>query len=389
MVSRRKRYCAVMSLSRWLGIAMMDGLDSGVDEDALIPGRYWHRLEDGRVQCDVCPRLCKLHEGQRGLCFVRARQGDRMVLTTYGRSSGFCIDPIEKKPLNHFLPGTPILSFGTAGCNLTCKFCQNWDISKSREFDRLTDRASPEAIARAAEASGCRSVAFTYNDPVIFLEYAVDVAKACHARGLKTVAVTAGYVCEEARTELFAHMDATNVDLKGFTESFYQKLCTGHLQPVLDTLVYLKRETSVWFEITTLLIPGENDSDAELEAMTGWIAHTLGADVPLHFSAFHPDWKMLDTPPTPPATLTRARRIALNNGLRYVYTGNVYDEAGGSTYCPGCGEILIGRNWYDLTAWNLRNGACGACGTKVTGVFESQPGSWGRRRQPLRIAEFA
>ena len=363
--------------------------DEEVDEDALMTGRYWHRLEDGRVQCDVCPRFCKLHEGQRGLCFVRACHDGRVVLTTYGRSSGFCIDPIEKKPLNHFLPGTPILSFGTAGCNLTCKFCQNWDISKSREFDRLTDRAGPQAIARAAEASGCRSVAFTYNDPVIFLEYAVDVAKACRARGLKTVAVTAGYVCAEPRSELFAHMDAANVDLKGFTEAFYQKLCTGHLQPVLDTLIYLKRETRVWFEITTLLIPGENDSDAELEAMTAWIAHTLGPEVPLHFSAFHPDWKMLDTPPTPPSTLTRARRIALSNGLRYVYTGNVYDEAGGSTYCPTCGELLIGRNWYDLTAWSLRDGACSVCGTKVSGVFESQPGDWGRRRQPLRISAFA
>ena len=239
--------------------------------EELFPGRYWHMLEDGRVQCDVCPRLCKLREGQRGLCFVRARQGDGVVLTTYGRSSGFCIDPIEKKPLNHFLPGTPILSFGTAGCNLTCKFCQNWDISKSREFDTLTDRAAPEKIARAAEATGCRSVAFTYNDPVIFLEYAVDVAEACHARGIKTVAVTAGYVCDEPRVEFYRHMDAANVDLKGFTEDFYQKLCTAHLQPVLDTLVYLKKETNVWFEITTLLIPGHNDSDAELEAMTQWV----------------------------------------------------------------------------------------------------------------------
>ncbi len=368
---------------------MAEHLDEAVDEDDPAPGRYWHRLDDGRVQCDVCPRLCRLHEGQRGLCFVRARHRDRMVLTTYGRSSGFCIDPIEKKPLNHFLPGTPILSFGTAGCNLTCKFCQNWDISKSREFDRLTDRASPEAIARAAEASGCRSVAFTYNDPVIFLEYAVDVAQACRARGLKTVAVTAGYVCPDARAELFAHMDAANVDLKGFTEAFYQKLCTGHLQPVLDTLIYLKQRTSVWFEITTLLIPGENDSDAEIDEMTGWIAHTIGCDVPIHFTAFHPDWKMLDTPPTPSATLTRARSIALRNGLRYVYTGNVHDEAGGSTSCPACGVLLVGRDWYDITAWNLHKGACSACGTKIAGVFEDRPGDWGRRRRPLSIATFA
>src|SRR6266550_2588759 len=300
------------------------------------PGRYWHRLEDGRIQCDLCPRYCKLHEGQRGLCFVRGRRDDQIVLTTYGRSSGFCIDPIEKKPLNHFLPGTPVLSFGTAGCNLTCKFCQNWDISKARALDRVQDRASPEAIAQAAVRSGCRSVAFTYNDPVIFLEYAVDVAQACRERGIKTVAVTAGYVCDEPRREMYRFMDAANVDLKGFTEEFYRKICFGHLQPVLDTLVYLKRETDVWFEITTLLIPGENDSDAEIDALTKWVFRELGPDVPLHFTAFHPDFKMLDRPPTPPATLTRAREIGVRNGLHYVYTGNVHDEAGGTTTCPVC-----------------------------------------------------
>ncbi|MGO9686898.1 MAG: AmmeMemoRadiSam system radical SAM enzyme, partial [Beijerinckiaceae bacterium] len=257
-------------------------------------GRYWHVLEDGRIQCDVCPRYCKLHEGQRGLCFVRARQGDQMVLTTYGRSSGFCIDPIEKKPLNHFLPGTPVLSFGTAGCNLTCKFCQNWDISKARNLDRIQDLASPAAIAEAAVRSGCRSVAFTYNDPVIFLEYAVDVAQACRERGIKTVAVSAGYISPEPLIELFRQMDADNIDLKVFTEGFYENLCSGKLAPVLETLEYLKHETNVWFEITTLLIPGENDSAAEIEAESTWAMDRLGPDVPLHFTAFHPDWKMMD-----------------------------------------------------------------------------------------------
>ena len=268
-----------------------------------VPGRYWHRLDDGRIQCDVCPRFCKLHDGQRGLCFVRGRSGDAIVLTTYGRSSGFCIDPIEKKPLNHFLPGTPVLSFGTAGCNLTCKFCQNWDISKAREFDRLQDAASPAAIAAAAATSGCRSVAFTYNDPVIFLEYAVDVAQACRERGIKTVAVSAGYICAEPRVEFFRQMDAANIDLKGFTEGFYRNLCSGQLGAVLDTLAYLKHETDVWFEITTLLIPGENDTPDEVEALSRWVMDNLGADVPLHFTAFHPDWKMREKPPTPPATL--------------------------------------------------------------------------------------
>jgi pyruvate formate lyase activating enzyme len=358
--------------------------------EGAVEGRYWHLGDDGRIQCDLCPRFCQLRDGQRGLCFVRARDGDRLVLTTYGRSSGFCVDPIEKKPLNHFLPGTPILSFGTAGCNLTCRFCQNWDISKSREFDTLSERATPEAIAVAAVAAGCRSVAFTYNDPVIFLEYAVDVARACRARGLRTVAVTAGYICEAPREEFFRHMDAANVDLKSFSEDFYQRLCTGHLQPVLDTLVYLKRRTDVWFEITTLLIPGENDGEPEIEAMSRWIVDVLGPDVPLHFSAFHPDWKMLDTPPTPPSTLRRARAIAMANGLRYVYTGNVHDREGDTTRCPGCGAAVIERDWYELNAWNLSNdGHCRACGTAIAGVFDGPPGTWGRRRQPVRIPASA
>jgi pyruvate formate lyase activating enzyme len=356
---------------------------------SVVPTRFWHRLDDGRVQCDLCPRFCKLHEGQQGLCFVRARQGDQIVLTTYGRSSGFCVDPIEKKPLNHFLPGTPVLSFGTAGCNLSCKFCQNWDISKSRETDTLADEASPEAIARAAQRLNCRSVAMTYNDPVIFHEYAIDVAKACRAQGIKAVAVTAGYVCDEPRREFYEHMDAANVDLKAFTERFYQEVTASRLQPVLDTLVYLKRHTSVWLEVTTLLIPGENDSDAELDSLTRWIVTELGPDVPLHFSAFHPDYKMLDRPPTPPATLTRARRIAMTNGVRYAYTGNVYDPDGQSTYCHACGKLLIGRDGYEITAWSLAaDGRCDACGAACAGVFESEPGAWGSRRLPVRLSGF-
>jgi pyruvate formate lyase activating enzyme len=356
-------------------------------DGSVVPARHWHGLDDGRIQCDVCPRLCKLHEGQRGLCFVRARQGEGLVLTTYGRSSGFCIDPIEKKPLNHFLPGTPVFSFGTAGCNLTCKFCQNWDISKAREVDKLNQSASPRAIAAAARQLGCRSVAFTYNDPVIFLEYAVDTAVACHAAGLKTVAVTAGYITRQARGEFYEHIDAANVDLKGFTEGFYRKLCGGRLADVLDTLVWLRHETKVWVEITTLLIPGENDSESEVDALSRWVAGELGADVPLHFTAFHPDWKMREHGPTPPATLTRARAIAMGYGLRYVYTGNVHDPAGGSTYCHGCGTVLIGRDWYELNTWGLdAAGCCARCGTRPAGVFETRPGVWGRKRQPVRFS---
>jgi pyruvate formate lyase activating enzyme len=359
-------------------------------EGPVVPTHYWHRLEDGRVQCDVCPRYCTLREGQRGLCFVRGCQGGEVVLMTYGRSSGFCVDPIEKKPLNHFLPGTSVLSFGTEGCNLSCQFCQNWDISKSREVARLADRASPDLIARAARELECRSVAFTYNDPTIFIEYAIDVADACRDLGIRAVAVTAGYICEEPRAEFYGHMDAANVDLKGFTEEFYWKVTGAHLQPVLETLVYLKRETKVWFEITNLVIPGYNDSEKELEEMTQWIVRELGPDVPLHFSAFHPDWRMLDVPATPPETLKRARRIALKNGVRYAYTGNIQDPEGGSTFCHRCGARLIGRDGYLVTAWNLTASArCTSCGEPCVGVLEALPGRWGSRRLPVRLADFA
>lgn len=358
--------------------------------EAIVPTRYWHRLGDGRIQCDLCPRLCALHEGQRGLCFVRARQDDQIVLTTHGRSSGYCIDPIEKKPLNHFLPGTPVLSFGTAGCNLACKFCQNWDISKSREMDTLADAAAPERIARAAHALGCRSVAFTYNDPVIFLEYAIDVAQACRAVGVMTVAVTAGYICPEPRVEFYRHMDAANVDLKAFTEDFYWRLTKSHLAPVLDTLEYIKHETGTWLEITTLLIPGENDSDRELEALTQWVATHLGPDVPLHFTAFHPDYKMRDKPHTSGETLARARHIAVRNGLRYAYVGNAYDVGRQSTYCHVCGDRLIGRRGYVITDWHLSpDGACRTCGTPCPGVFDGPPGLWGPRRQVVRLSDVA
>jgi pyruvate formate lyase activating enzyme len=354
-----------------------------------VATKYWHALEDGRVQCDLCPRLCKLREGQRGMCFVRSRENDAIVLTTYGRSSGFCIDPVEKKPLNHFLPGTAVLSFGTAGCNLACDFCQNWDISKSREVETLSQEASPEAIAKAAQKTGCRAVAFTYNDPVIFMEYAIDVAKACHERGIATIAVTAGEICAEPRKEFYQYMDAANVDLKAFTQDFYWKICKGDLQTVLDTLVYLKKETSVWFEITTLLIPGKNDSDDELKQMSEWIIKELGPDVPLHFSAFHPDYRMLDVPPTPPATLTRARKIALSAGIHHVYVGNVHDEAGSSTYCSQCSEKLVGRDWYMMTEWNLADGKCRQCGTPLPGRIEAKPGKWGARRQMVDMRAFA
>jgi pyruvate formate lyase activating enzyme len=361
---------------------------STVDEPISLteryPAKYWHALADGRIMCDLCPRDCKLHEGQRGACYVRGRVDDAMVLTTYGRSSGFCVDPIEKKPLNHFYPGSSILSFGTAGCNLACKFCQNWDISKSRSFDKLADQASPEAIAHSAVQLGCKSVAFTYNDPVIFAEYAMDTADACHQQGIKTVAVTAGYIHDAPRRDFFSRMDAANVDLKAFTDEFYVKQCGAHLQPVLDTLKYLCNETEVWVELTTLLIPGLNDSEAEITQMSEWIAKELGIEVPLHFSAFHPDYKMTDKPPTPPEILTRSRQIAMNAGLRYVYTGNVHNIEGDTTYCPSCGSTLIVRDWYDIKQYRITaDGHCPDCQSKIAGHFGSFTGAFGRQRIPV------
>ncbi len=354
---------------------------------SVVPTRYWHPLDDGRVQCDLCPRECKLREGQRGLCYVRARIDDEIVLTTYGRSSGFCVDPIEKKPLNHFLPGTAVLSFGTAGCNLACRFCQNWDISKAREYDVLADQASPDHLAAVAEQLGCRSIAFTYNDPTIFHEYAVDCARAARTAGIKTVAVTAGYVNPEPRREFYEHMDAANIDLKAFTEDFYHRVCAGSLRPVLETLDYVANQTDTWIEITTLLIPDLNDSDDEMRAMAKWVVDNLGRDIPHHFTAFHPDYKMRDRTHTPAETLGRARDVAREAGERYVYTGNVHDVRGQSTYCHACDAEVIERDWYRLGRWHLDPaGNCRSCGAKCAGVFEAGPGDWGPGRRPVRLS---
>lgn len=360
------------------------------EEQTTVPTKYWHVHSppadghEGRIQCDLCPRLCIVKPGQRGFCYVRANDGEQIVLTTYGRSSGFCIDPIEKKPLNHFFPGSPVLSFGTAGCNLGCKFCQNWDISKSREMDKMMSFASPEAIASSAFRHGCQSVAYTYNDPVIFHEYALDVARACREKNIKSVAVTAGYICDKPREEFFSVMDAANIDLKAFTESFYKKQTGSHLQPVLETLEYLYHHTDVWFEITTLLIPGLNDSEAEIEAMTQWGMTHLGPEVPWHFTAFHPDYKLDKIPPTSLQTLLQACEIARNNGFFFVYSGNVHDKKSSSTFCHQCGELLVGRDWYELSEWNLSaSGHCLSCGTKCPGHFAAKAGTWGSKRQSI------
>ncbi len=348
--------------------------------------RFWQQLNNGKIRCDICPRHCELADGQRGFCFVRAHENKQLILTTYGRSSGFCVDPIEKKPLNHFYPGSAVLSFGTAGCNLACKFCQNWDISKSHHMEKIAEQATPEAIAQAALRTGCRSVAYTYNDPVIFMEYAIDTALACRQNDIASVAVTAGYMELEPAAEFFAHMDAANVDLKSFSDDFYRQLTGGRLQPILELLEYLAQETDIWLELTTLLIPGLNDSDAELDAMTRWVVDHLGMNIPIHFSAFHPDWKLQALPRTPIESLIKARRIALANGVRYVFIGNVTDTRRGSTWCHGCGKLLIERSGYTLGEWAVSaTGSCRHCETIIPGRFNATPGQWGARRQPVRI----
>ena len=358
--------------------------------DGSIAGGWWRATsEEDRIICDLCPRECNMKPGDRGFCFVRRNDGGEMKLTTYGRSTGFCIDPIEKKPLNHFYPGTPVLSFGTAGCNLGCRFCQNWDISRSREVERLSELAMPDMIAEAARRSSCRSVAYTYNDPIIWAEYAIDTAAACRQLDIKSVAVTAGYITPEARPDFFHAMDAANVDLKAFTEDFYHKVTYSHLQPVLDTLRWLKHESDVWFEITNLIIPQANDSPDELKQMCDWILEAVGADVPLHFSAFHPDFRMTDRGRTPHETLLQAKQIAQTVGVKFVYLGNVNDVQNQSTWCPNCGQILIERDWHELGKYNLKTDRCGKCNYRIPGHFEQQPGDWGRKRQPVKIGGYA
>lgn len=349
---------------------MDDGSETTDTKSRDRVAKWWTLREDGRIRCNLCPRACTLRDGQRGFCYTRMAQGQKMVLDTYGRCSGLGIDPIEKKPLYHFLPGSQVLSFGTAGCNLNCRFCQNWDISEARENDRLTTAVSPGEIADLAVHYGAQSVAFTYNDPTIFAEYAIDTARDCHVEKLRTVAVSAGYISAEPRREMYAEMDGANLDLKGFTEDFYWHLTGAHLHDVLETIAYVCNETECWVELTTLLIPGHNDYDEEIQKLSKWIVDNVGPDVPLHFSAFHPDWKMRDVPRTPAITLQRAREIARSEGVRFVYIGNIRDREGGTTFCPGCGAALIVRDWFDVCENTVgESGQCPRCATVLPGVW--------------------
>ena len=332
--------------------------------------KYQSTLKDNKAQCLICPRKCILGESQRGFCHVRQNIGGEIILTSYGYNTGLAIDPIEKKPLYHFYPGSKTLSFGTLGCNMGCMFCQNWHISKSKKNPENLLKISPEQIALLAKKENCKSVAFTYNDPVIFFEYAIDTAKECHKLGIKTVAVTAGYINPEPRAEFFEHMDATNIDLKAFNNEFYKKLCLADIEPILDTIKYVKNETNCHLELTTLLIEGYNSSEKEITEECDWIVKNLGEDVPLHFSAFFPAWKLQNVPPTNPETLFKAYEIAKKAGIRYIYTGNIIDEKGSTTYCHNCKKAIIKRRGHVITEYNLKeSGVCKFCGEKCLGVF--------------------
>ncbi len=332
--------------------------------------KWWKEGKNGKIICTLCPRYCELWEGQKGFCYIRENINGKLYSTGYGRPTGFGLDPIEKKPLFHFLPGTSVLSFGTAGCNLGCKFCQNWTMSKSKLEDVNALYATPEDVVKLAMQYNAPSIAYTYNDPTIFGEYVIDISRIAREAGIRNVMVTAGYIDKEARKDVYKFIDAANVDLKAFSENFYGKLTLSHIAPVLDTLRWIKNETDIWLEITTLLIPGENDSDDELKAMANWIVENLGDEVPLHFTAFHPDFMMRDKSPTPHSTLIKARKTALNAGIKYCYVGNVHDNEGETTYCPNCGKPLIQRDWHSVYENNLVAGKCPVCGTTIAGVFE-------------------
>jgi len=350
--------------------------------EAAQLARWWETQSDGRILCTLCPRYCQIGEGQYGFCFIRQNHGGKLYNLGYGRSTGFAVDPIEKKPLNHFLPGGNALSFGTAGCNLGCRFCQNWSISKAKLDDQRSRLIAPQEVVELAQREQAESIAFTYNDPTIFGEFVIDIAQAARQAGVATIMVTAGYIDARAREEIYAEIDAVNVDLKAFTDDFYRKLTFSNLQPVLETIAWLVHQTDVWVELTNLIIPDHNDAAGEIAEMSDWILEALGDAVPIHFTAFHPDFKLTDKPRTPPETLMRARQQALDRGLKYVYVGNIFDDDGQATFCGGCGARVIDRDWHAVTLYRLDEaGCCPDCGFSLPGQFQRAPGlSAGRRR---------
>ena len=350
----------------------MHDLETRQKAESLHEARWWEAMPGGKVHCYLCPRHCHIGEGQAGFCFIRANQGGKLYSLGYAHPAALQVDPIEKKPLNHFLPGTRVFSMGTAGCNMGCFFCQNWDISKSRADQVRANYIPPEDVVQLAIQHGCPSIAFTYNEPTIWGEYVIDISQAAHEQGINTVMVSNGYTAREAFHDIYDHIDAANIDLKAFTDNFYARVTLSHLQPVLETLEWLKKETSVWVEMTNLIIPTLNDAPAETRALCEWVLEHLGPDVPLHFTAFHPDFKLRDIPGTPPDTLHAARATALEMGLHYVYEGNIRGN-GAHTYCPSCKTLLVRRSWHDVQENHLQNGCCPTCGLAI-------PGHWTNTR---------
>lgn len=336
-----------------------------------MEARFYEKLADQRVRCTLCPRYCEIGAGQSGFCFIRKNEHGTLVSLAYANPYAVQVDPIEKKPLAHFLPGTQILSLGTAGCNLGCKFCQNWDISKAKYDQQRAQTLWPEQVVQLALAQNCPSIAFTYNEPTIWAEYAIDIAKVAHEYGLKTVMVTAGYVSLEALPEIYEHIDAANIDLKGFTENFYRKTCLAHLQPVLETIKQLKQRGTTWIEITNLIIPTLNDARDEIRELCLWLLEYVGPEVPLHFTAFHPDYRLMHLPRTPSAVLEEARLLAMDLGMHYVYVGNMHTREGNNTYCPQCRELLIERSWHNVRAAHITGSACPQCGHPVPLVLNA------------------
>jgi pyruvate formate lyase activating enzyme len=352
-------------------------------DESLHEARWWETEPNGKVHCYLCPRHCHIGEGQAGFCFIRANEGGKLYSLGYAHPAALQIDPIEKKPLNHFLPGTRVFSMGTAGCNMGCFFCQNWDISKSRSDQVHSSHMPPEDVVQLAIRSGCPSIAFTYNEPTIWGEYVIDICAAAKEYGINTVMVSNGYITYDSFHDIYDHIDAANIDLKAFTESFYGRVTLTHLQPVLETLQWLKNETNVWFELTNLMIPTLNDDPTETRKLAEWVLKHLGPDVPLHFTAFHPDFKLRDKPKTPPETLHNARAVAQDVGLHYVYEGNISSD-GAHTSCSSCGTLLIRRSWHHVEENRLKDGACPNCGLAI-------PGRWAdpRRSTPIKTFERA
>jgi pyruvate formate lyase activating enzyme len=343
-------------------------------QDDLHEARWWESEPGGKVHCYLCPRHCRIGEGQSGFCYIRANQGGKLYSLGYAHPAALQIDPIEKKPLSHFLPGTRVFSMGTAGCNMGCFFCQNWDISKSRADQVNSTYVPPEDVVSLAIRYGCPSIAFTYNEPTIWGEYVIDICQAAREKGIRTVMVSNGYVTREAFHDIYDYIDAANIDLKAFTENFYGRITLTHLAPVLETLQWLKNETNVWFEITNLIIPTLNDAPAETRALAEWVVEHLGPGVPLHFTAFHPDFKLREKPRTPPETLHAARRTAVAAGLHYVYEGNIPGD-GANTSCPACQTRLVQRSWHQVLENHLREGCCPSCGLAIPGRWSNTSSS--------------